>query len=52
MRGSYPSVCSTSGAVQTLMLKNKDVENKEGEEQSCSSFQLGRKAHVKSEKFE
>lgn len=34
------------------MLKNEVVENKEGEEQSCSSFQLGRKAHVKFEKFE
>lgn len=34
-RGSYPSECGTSGAGQTLMLKNKDVENKEGEEQSC-----------------
>lgn len=38
-RGSHPSVCSTSGAVQMLMLKSKDVENKEREEQSCSSFQ-------------
>lgn len=52
MRGSYPSVWSTSGAVQPLMLKNKDVESKEGEEQSCSLFQLGREAHVKFEKFE
>lgn len=30
-----PQYVAHTGAVQTLMLKNKDVESKEGEEQSC-----------------